>query len=331
MTGRGIMTLKEEYFATIVGHEKTEHVMADMGGRVAFLGGRRETFENGPTDGGLDGFGIKWEGSESASGQPVPSPGSAILHDIEDWEDVVRFPDLDAYDWEEEARIQLANVNRDTQVLDYCSWNAQFLRVTHLMGFMDGLCAFAEEPEICKALVDAISDYKIRILERVQKYFKPDFFTSFDDVATQSSLFLSPETYREIIKPAHKKVNDAAKAMGMYPKMHTCGYCEALIPDFIDEGNVAWTSAQPSNDIEGILKKYGKQIAVIGGYDTNGLPGQETASYEVIENEVRRCLETYAPYGSYSFFGFRIMNSADPMAFFEGLRPIHEAFRKLTQ
>lgn len=177
--------------------------------------------------------------SDSAGGQPFPSPGSAVLHNIEDWKDVVKFPDLDAYDWEEESRIQLANVDRDTQILDYSSWNAQFLCATHLMGFMDGLCAFAEEPEICKVLVDAISDYKIRILERVQKYFKPDFFTTFDDVATQSSLFLSPETYREIIKPAHKKVNDAAKAMGMYPKMHTCGYCEALIPDFIDEGNVA--------------------------------------------------------------------------------------------
>ena len=325
------MNMKEEYLAAIVHHEKTEHFISEMDGTVVSLGGGRETFENGPLGGGYDGFGLKWECSDSANGQPVPAPGCVVLENIEDWEDVVHFPDLDAYDWKGEAEKQLANVNRDTQLLDYSTWNAQFLRVTHLMGFMDGLCAFAEEPEICKAFVDAISDYKIRILERVEKYFKPDFFTLFDDVATQQSLFLSPETYREIIKPGHKKVNDAAIAMGIYPKIHTCGCCEALIPDYIDEGNVAWTAAQPINDIVGILKKYGSQISVIGGYDTNGLPGQEDAPYEVIEKEVKRCLDTYAPYGSYAFLGFRIMNSSDPNAFLEGARPINEAFQKLAR
>ena len=84
--------------------------------------------------------------------------------------------------------------DRDRQLVEYGAWNAQFLRVTHLMGFMDGLCAFAEEPDACRSLIEAITDYKIRLAESVAHYFKPDFFTSYEDVATQQSLFLSPQT-----------------------------------------------------------------------------------------------------------------------------------------
>lgn len=325
------MYTKEDFLTAVVDHEKPQHLPNAMGGLVAMAGGALETFENGPLGGGMDGFGVLWEASLSAGGQAVPAPGHVVLEDITAWEDVVKFPDLDAYDWRGQAEMQLADVNRDRQVIEYGAWNAQFLRVTHLMGFMDGLCAFAEEPEACLGLVNAITDYKIQLAERVAHYFKPDFFTSFDDVATQQSLFLSPGAYRQLIKPSHKRLNDAVKALGMLPIIHTCGHCEPLIPDFIDEGAVAWTSAQPVNDIAGILQKYGKQISVIGGFDSNGPAGREDASDEEIEKDVKRCIDSYAPYGSYVFAGFRVMSGADPNLFFKGLAPINRAFDKYTE
>ena len=325
------MFTKEDYLAAVVGHEKPQHLPSAMSGMVVMAGGSLETFENGPFRGGPDGFGVVWEASRSAGGQAVPASGHIVLDDITDWEDVVKFPDLDAYDWKGQAEIQLSGADRDRQLVEYGAWNAQFLRVTHLMGFMDGLCAFAEEPEACRSLIEAITDYKIRLAERVAHYFKPDFFTSYDDVATQQSLFLSPQTYRDLIKPSHKRLNDAVKAYGMMPIMHTCGHCEPLIPDFIDEGAVAWSSAQPVNDIAGILQKYGKQIAVIGGYDSNGPAGREDAPDAVIEEEVKRCIDSYPPYGSYVFMGFRVMSGTEPDLFFKGLLPINQAFDKLTR
>ena len=188
------------------------------------------------------------------------------------------------------------------------------MRFTHLLGFEEGLCAFIEEPEASKALCEAIADYKIRLLERVATYFKPDAYVHYDDVATDRSLFMDPSVYREFIKPAHTRMNEAAIALGMVPEIHVCGYCSDIIPDIIEEGSAAWQSAQPMNDIAGIIEQYGDKLAVIGGYDSNGAPGAPNLTDETIIAEVDRCFDEYGKYGrSFSLFGLPGLGSfADP-------------------
>lgn len=323
------MTEKENYWTAVVEHKKPDYVPIRARSAVVSCGGQLEAFENGPVGGGFDDFGVMWEATASADGAHVPLANPIVLDDVTKREDVVRFPDIDKIDWRGMTEAQLAGVDRDKVFVEYCAYNAQFLRVTHLMGFIDGLCAFSEEPDACHALMSAITDYKIRCIERIAEHFKPDFYTPFDDVATQSSLFISPEVYRELIKPLHKRVNDAAKAHGMQPIIHTCGCCEEIIPDFIEEGAVAWTSAQPVNDIAGIIERYGSQIAVIGGYDSNGLPGTATATDEEIDAEVKRCITEYGGKGSYVFAGMRMAGGL--MSRDESLRPIiaaHEKYKR---
>ncbi len=319
-----MMTAKENYLA-LLRHEPVDYI-PNVFLDVCVCGGAAETFENGPEGGGEDGFGCRWHPSDTASGQGSPEAGYIVLDDVTVWEDVVKFPDLDAFDWEELAKEQLAGVDRGKTPVEYTSWNSQFLRLTHLMGFGDGLCALIEEPEACYDLMSAITDYKIKIIERAYEYFKPDSFINFDDVATESSLFLSKSAYQELIKPHHKRMNDAAKAYGMYPGQHCCGYCQDIIDDFIDEGSVVWQCAQPSNDIEMIIQKYGDKISVAGGYDTQGTPGQPTATDEEIKAEVKRCMETYGKYGkSYGFMGFLLATTGDEEAARKGGLLLEEA------
>ena len=291
-------------------------------------GGANETFENGPLEGGRDGFGVMWHPTNSASGAPVPAPNDYVLEDIEDWEDVVKFPDLDAYDWEEAARVQLAGVDTDRVAVEYQSWNSQFLRVTHLMGFEEGLCAFAAEPEATYDLMSAITDYKIQCLERAAKYFKPDVFVNFDDVATVNSLFLSHDSYQKLIKPLHKRMNDAAKALGMLPAQHCCGKAEILVQDFIDEGSVAWQCAQCCNDLASVIEKYGDQIVVMGGYDTQGPASQPGATHEMITSEIKRCMDEYAKFGKgYIFLGLIVGDKDDAATIANGDWMVQEAIR----
>lgn len=320
------MNKKENLLAVLTGGEP--EWVPDYMTDVAFAGGMFEFFENGPLGGGVDGFGITWAPSISAGGQAVPHMTKPLLDDITKWREVVQFPDLEQIDWAAQAAIYLGHVNREDTLVEYQSWNGQFLRLTHLMGFENALCAMYEDPDESYALMEAITDYKIKIVEKAAQYFKPDVFTLFDDVATERDLFMSPETYRKLIKPLHKKLFDAVEANGMMPIIHCCGKCESIIGDFIEEGVVAWTSAQPINDIVGIQKKYGRNIAVIGGYNTNGAPGREDATTEVIDEEVRRCIETYAPYKNFVMCGFRLVNSPDPMAFVAAMIPISEACKK---
>ena len=308
-----MMNARENYLA-LLNHEPLDYI-PNVFAEICIAGGAAETFENGPAGGGEDGFGCRWHATKSASGQPVPEPNYIVLEDVTAWKDVVKFPDLDKFDWKGVAEQQLAGYDRGENVLEYHSWNSQFLRLTHLMGFENGLCALYEEPEACFDLMSAITDHKIRIIERIHDYFKPDVFVNYDDVATERNLFISRKTYQELIKPQHKRMNDAARAYGMIPVQHCCGYCQDLMEDFIDEGAVAWQAAQPSNDIEWIIQNLGDKISVIGGYDTQGLPGQPTATVEQIRAEVTRCINTYGKYGkSYGFMGFLLADSDDTEA-----------------
>jgi uroporphyrinogen-III decarboxylase len=97
------------------------------------------------------------------------------------------------------------------------------------------------------------------------------------------------------------------------PLFHCCGHAEMIVEDMIDCGWAAWTSVQISNDIEGLIEKYGDQIGFIGGYDTNGPAAATTATHDLIVAEVKRCLDTYGKYHKgYCFFGFRYVDSLDP-------------------
>lgn len=308
-----MLSPRENYLA-VLNHQSADYV-PDLALDAAMVGGAMETFENGPLGGGYDDFGLEWICTASANSQAVPAPGCCPIPDILEWKKYLKLPDLDRYDWEGMAAAQLANVDRNQKVVIYGTWNSIFLRFSHLLGFEEALCALYEEPEACYDLMEAITDYKCKLVDYIYKYFKPDIITNYDDVCTERGPFMSPTVYRELIKPFHKKFNDAVKSYGIIPSQHCCGKCEDLIPDFIDEGAISWEAAQPINDIVKIQKEYGDRITVVGGYDTNGAPGRPGVTDAEIETEVKRMLDTYAPHGSYASMSFLLSNDPDPMAF----------------
>lgn len=281
--------------------------------------------EKGPLGGGYDGFGVRWITPASGGGAPIPAPNEFILEDICDWEEVIKFPNLDAFDWAADAEDTLGNVDRTKQVVDFGIGNGVFERVAAFMGFEDALCAMVTDPDEVYALMDKLTDWKIEFAKKVKEYYAPDTITYYDDVATERDLFMSPETYRKLIKPHHKRFAMAVREMGIIPVYHCCGKAEAIIEDMIDSGWAAWTSVQPSNDIAALAEKYGDRFGLIGGYNTIGRPGSAEATREEIRTEVRRCLDTYGKVGKgYCFMGFRNFNSQDINSITMGMMPIIE-------
>ena len=134
---------------------------------------------------------------------------------------------------------------------------------------------------------------------------------------------MSPETYREMIKPHHKRFAQACLDRGIIPIYHCCGHAEDIVEDIIDCGWAAWSSVQVSNDVEGLIEKYGDRLGFVGGFDSNGPVARESAKPEEVDAEVMRCLDTYGKYHrGYCFFGFRYPNSADPQKVAAFMAPI---------
>jgi SAM-dependent methyltransferase len=321
------MLTPRENLLRVLHHQEAEYVpfVITDAAILGFGAGSGPWLEKGPAGGGLDGFGVRWITPASGGGAPIPAPNEFLLKDITEWKRVVQFPDVNAYDWAKDAEQDLAKYDRAQVVIDYGCGNGVFERLAALMGFEEALAAMYEEPEAVNDLLAAITDYKIAFAEKVAAYYKADTFTNYDDIATERNLFMSPVTYRELIKPHHKRLFDAVRNLGMIPVQHTCGKAESVIEDMIEIGAAAWTSVQPANDVAGLLRKYGDKIAFMGGYDTNGLPGRADASDEIVKAEIDRCFAEYAPYKKgYVLFAFRLFDTHDPNAAF-GLKPIIEA------
>lgn len=307
------MTGKENYLNALL--QKTTEWIPVEGENLIYAGFEGNEMEKGPAGGGKDGFGVTWAAPESGAGTAIPEPGNFLLDEetICDWKSIIQFPDVASYHWEADAKEQLKGIDRTEMAVDYGDGNGPFERLAAFMGFENALVAMAMEPEAVEELLTAITDYKLEALDYIAKYYQPDTYTLYDDVATQICTFMSPEAYRRMIAPQHKRIAARAKELGMIPVIHCCGHAEALVESFIEEGFAAWTSVQPCNDIKAILEKYGDQICICGGYDTNGQPGT-TDEDAVLQKEIERCYETYGACHGYIFAGFILLAVEDGMA-----------------
>jgi hypothetical protein len=296
-----------ENYLRALRHEETEYVpIHDLSGKgdVTVIGRLPPAEQGNENTGFRDGFGVRWTTSESAAGGKIPAPGEFILKDVTRWKKDIAIPDVEKYDWQKltEQEYTMFYINRDKQVLYYYSTTGVWERLAALMGFEEAMIAMMEEPDAVNELFTAITDYKIRLAEKAAKYYQADVFMNFDDIATERNLFMSPETYRSLIKPHHKRLNDAVKNLGMVPVQHTCGYAEICVEDYIETGAATWNCVQPSNDIAGILNKYGNTFSLEGGFDSTGKPGRPDASVEEVAAEVERCFREYGDKKGFIFW-----------------------------
>jgi hypothetical protein len=256
-----------------------------------------------PSNGFVDGFGVRWSSSPAAPGGLIPEPGNFILKDVTRWKKDIAIPDVENYDWEKIAGdgTGVFPVDRDKVAFTIMCGCGPWERLAALMGFEEAMIALMEEPEACHELLTAITDYKIALVKKTAQYYKPDTFTNFDDIATQRNLFMSPETYRQLIKPQHTRLNKAVRDLGIIPIQHTCGHAELCVEDYIETGAAAWNTVQPCNDIPSLLDNYGNKFCFEGGFDTNGAPGRQEATVEEVVAEVERCFRDYGSKKGYIF------------------------------
>ena len=182
MSGQPAFDFKANYLK-FLNHEETPFIPNEFVGNsiLGFGAINGPAIEKGGADGSPDGFGVYWVCPETGGGAAIPKPGQFLLDDICDWREKVTIPDASAFDWEAEAAKELANVDRNQTVVAFGFGNGVFERLAALMGFEEALLAIMEEPEEVYALFEAITDYKIQALDYIQKYYKPDVVTYYDD------------------------------------------------------------------------------------------------------------------------------------------------------
>lgn len=174
-----------------------------------------------------------------------------------------------------------------------------------LRGFENYFVDLLADPQTAVMLLNKIVDIKIdfwsKALTMIGK--SVDVAIETDDLGTQESMLLSPEIYRTMIKPCHKRLFNAIKGKAPNVKIffHSCGAILPLIHDLIEIGvdiiNPVQFSAAGMNILE-LKKKFGKDIVFWGGV----IDTQKTLPYgspDQIKDEVKRNIDILAPGGGF--------------------------------
>ena len=142
-----------------------------------------------------------------------------------------------------------------------------------------------------------------RVLDTCNEYI--DIIRFVDDLGTQTSLIMSQDMYRDMIKPYHARMYQYIKKH--YPKqkiaLHCCGSIKPLIPDLIESGvdilNPVQISAADMDPAE-LKREFGKDIVFWGG----GADMQFKATsgnLAELKAHVREMIEIFSPGGGFIF------------------------------
>lgn len=295
------MISAKENARRLFAHEETEFLpmMGEGVKNNVPVGGYYERPKGGK--GGKDWFGVTWFWKE---GEPAPMPvGPYVLTDIEDWKEQIIFPDLDSFDWEAAAKTdRIPEFDRENYLLYQMIHNGLVERLQTLMGFEDALCALLTDPDEVAEIFDALADYKIKLIDKLYEYYKPDIICYHDDWGTQRGLFFSPDTWRELVKEPTKRIIDHVHSLGMRFDLHCCGLIKDIIPEIVDDLHVDALNIMAINDIPEMKKITGGKVVYDVYMNTQRLDVLDaggTLTEESIRAEIRAEIMENAPGGCY--------------------------------
>jgi len=135
--------------------------------------------------------------------------------------------------------------------------------------------------------------------------FCTDYITRFGDAVadtkiglslsepTGSCSLISPDNYREFIKPYHKQMVEHFKARKVGLTVHICGMTHPLYADLVDVGfsTISIDIDQSADQLKALVETSRKRAVAIGNVDATIF---ERATRPQIEAEVRRCIDTAA-------------------------------------
>ncbi len=224
---------------------------------------------------------------------------------------------LEAYNWPSpDAAEDIAPLRKQAEYLydhtDYALVGSGvigggiFEQPARVMGLENFLMALVTDASFADQLMEKITEIYIeaciRYLDQVGEFLQ--VFTYWDDVNSQNGWIISPDIYRQRIKPRQKRLVEAIKqktdAKIYY---HGCGAVFDLIPDLIEIGfdiiNPVQVSAK-GMDTRLLKKTYGQDIVFWGG----GVDTQKILPFgtpEEVAEEVKRRIDDLAAEGGFVF------------------------------
>ena len=154
-----------------------------------------------------------------------------------------------------------------------------------LRGMEGTFLDMAAEPALCDEMFRRCADFAYRLSVESCRRFKLNWLWTGDDVAGQLGMMMSPQQWRELVKPHMARVVKVGKDAGLPVAYHCCGGLRPIIGDLIEIGidvlNPVQCNCAGMEPLE-LKKDFGDRLAFMGGVDTQSVLPHGTAA------EVRR-------------------------------------------
>lgn len=230
---------------------------------------------------------------------PIVTPEKKVCKDITNWKEDVHAPEIEKLDLDwTAANEQAKEIRAQGRLVTSLMATGLFEQTHYLMGFEDALVNVLMEPEDMEDLANYICDYKMTYAKLLIENLHPDVILFHDDWGTKMSMFMQPDTWREIYKPCYERLYKYMKDQGVIIIHHSDSFCEPLVQDMIDIGIDVWQGVLPQNDIKMLQEKYAKDIVFMGGVDAQLIDVPDW-NEELVRKEIRRACEEYTPGGSF--------------------------------
>ncbi len=184
------------------------------------------------------------------------------------------------------------------------------------MGFERFFVRLADDPRFIRKLLENRTEWCIALYRRAVE-LGAEVLVLADDVAHGKGPMISPEMYRELVLPLHRRIVEEFDTPVIW---HSDGNIESLLPMAVEAGFVGVHGLEPAAgmNLAAIKREFGRDLALIGNIDVNVLCGSDM---DAIRAEVERCMRQGAPGGGYML--------ATCNSIFQGMNPaaVAEVFR----
>jgi uroporphyrinogen decarboxylase len=251
-----------------------------------------------------DSYGQVWKRA-----LPYYYAGDGLLREatrIDDIDRLVRWPDLSDSRWMAGVAARAQNLREGTDyfvVMRMVASHGPFQTACDLRDTETFLLDMAINPEFAQTLLKKVTTVLEGLLRLAMqaggKYFDMIELPG-DDYAGNSNTIMSPDMFRQFIKPCVARLIRVIKAHNPDVKimLHSDGALTKLLPDIIDLGVdvIHPLEPLPATDLIAVKEEFGKKVTFLGGIDiSHAMPG----SYKDVVGEAKRRIAQLAPGGGY--------------------------------
>lgn len=254
-----------------------------------------------------------------------------VLHKYGAYDEFVSYPlenaqsldDLNRYDWPQPQwwdfsglRLAIDALNKKVVYNIRYRVGSVFETAWSLYGFENLLTDLAMRPQWPLNIMEHVAKVHLTNLKVVLEMAADqiDIVYFYDDIASQNSLLISPQMYKDYIQPYHSEIINISKKYGKPVMMHCCGSIYPLIEEFIEMGLAILNPIQPiamNMNPEKLADEFSGRIAFHGGIDIQQLLPSGTPSE--VEEQVEYNSRVLGKNGGYIMAGSHHIQADTPI------------------